>query len=240
LIVVAALFIGGMAVERLANPTLPEAVGAGAVVAAIASAINYLVARVLLKTARAVDSIVLEADGHHLMSDVWTSIGVILGLVLVKWTKIAWLDPVIAILVAVNIVRIGLNLVRRSFDGLMDRALDDSEIDGIRAAIESHLTPEMTYHALRTRRAGSRRFADYHLLVPGEMNVTCAHDHEMEIERAIELAVPGIEVTSHIEPVEEPRAWNDSRVSGIAALAGAAPDGIAPGRIAPASEAERS
>jgi cation diffusion facilitator family transporter len=171
-----------------------------------------VVAQLLLRTAKSADSIVLEADGHHLMSDVWTSVGVVAGLWLALWTGYAWLDPLLALLVAANIVRIGFSLLRRSFDGLMDRALEADEVTRIRDAIEAGKGEDMTYHALRTRRAGSRRYADYHLLVPGDCSVTEAHDREMAIGRAIEEAVPGIEVTTHIEPIEEPLAWNDSRL----------------------------
>jgi len=212
LILAAAAGIAIGAMQRLRDPVLPRGIGVGVAVALLAALINLVVARVLLKTAKSADSIVLEADGKHLMADVWTSIGVVIGLLLAQWTQIAILDPILALLVALNIVRIGWSLLRRSFDGLMDRALEESEIARIRAAIENTLCDGMTYHALRTRRAGSRRFADYHLLVPGELSVQSAHDCEMGIEKAIERAVAGIEVTSHIEPVEEPLAWNDSRL----------------------------
>lgn len=212
LILVAAAAITIEAGRRLLHPVLPRAVETGVAVALLAALINFWVARALLQTARRADSIALEADGHHLMSDVWTSLGVAAGLCLAAWTRHAWLDPAMALLVAANIVRIGLSLLRRSFDGLMDRALEDDEVARIRAAIEGAIGSEMAHHALRTRRAGSQRFADYHLLVPGGCSVAQAHDCEMMIGRAIESAVPGIEVTTHIEPIEEPLAWNDSRL----------------------------
>lgn len=212
MIVVAAGTILWTSVGRLLHPVPPENVSAGVAIALMATALNFVVARVLLKTARSADSVVLEADGHHLMSDVWTSLGVVAGLGLASATHLPILDPLLAIAVALNIVRIGASLVRRSFDGLMDRALESYEVEAVRGAIEAHLARGMTYHALRTRRAGGRRFADYHLLVPGAMSVESAHAVEMQIEAAIEAAVPSIEVNSHIEPVEEPRAWNDSRI----------------------------
>jgi cation diffusion facilitator family transporter len=212
LILVAAIAIAAQAILRLLNPTMPTEVGLGTGVAIVAAVINFVVARLLLRTAKTADSIVLEADGHHLMTDVWTSIGVVAGLWLAVSTGHAWLDPLLALLVAANIVRIGYSLLRRSFDGLMDRALEADEVTRIRNAIEASKGDDMTYHALRTRRAGSRRYADYHLLVPGDCSVTHAHDCEMAIGRAIEEAVPGIEVTTHIEPIEEPLAWNDSRL----------------------------
>lgn len=212
MIILAAGAIFWTSFGRLLRPSAPENIGAGVLVALVATALNFVVARVLLRTAKSADSLVLEADGHHLMSDVWTSVGVVAGLSLASATHLPILDPLMAIAVALNIVRIGASLVRRSFDGLMDRALEEREVEAVRGAIATNLAPEMTYHALRTRRAGGRRFADYHLLVPGAMSVASAHQIEMQIETAIEGAVNGIEVTSHIEPVEEPRAWNDSRI----------------------------
>jgi cation diffusion facilitator family transporter len=211
LIVVAAFEIAFEAAHHFANPSLPQGLSLGIAMALVATAINFAVARVLLRTARQVDSIVLEADGHHLIADVWTSVGVVGGLVLVQWTHLAWIDPLIASLVAVNILRIGWHLLALSFDGLMDRALGEAEVAGIRGAIDATIGGDMTYHALRTRRAGTRRFADYHLLVPGHLSVKEAHACEMRIEAAILAGVPGIEVTSHIEPIEEPLAWNDTR-----------------------------
>lgn len=210
LILVASLSIIWTALPRLSQAKMPESLGWGLSLALVATAINYGVGLTLLRAAHRLDSIVLEADGHHLLSDVWTSLAVMAGLILAKLTGRAWLDPLLAALVGVNIARIGWDLLRRSFDGLMDRALQDDEVRKIRAAIENELEEGMDYHALRTRRAGEQRFADYHLLVPGAMSVTRAHDYEMKIGGAIERAVPGVEVTSHIEPVEEPAAYNDS------------------------------
>ena len=210
LILVASASIMWSALHHFADAKVPGALGLGLGAALFATAINYFVGRTLLRVGAQLDSIVLEADGHHLMSDVWTSLAVVAGLILAKLTKIAWLDPLLALLVGINIARIGVDLMRRSFDGLMDRALNDDEVRKIRQAIDAELQPGMNYHALRTRRAGEQRFADYHLLVPGAVSVTHAHDCEMRIGAAIGAAVPGIEVTSHIEPIEEPAAYNDS------------------------------
>jgi cation diffusion facilitator family transporter len=209
LILVAAVLIVFSALHRLAHPLLPEALGAGMALVLISTAINFLVGYLLLKEGRRVESIVLEADGHHLMTDVWTTIGVVVGLLLVLWTKQPRLDSLLAILVAANIVRVGLNLVHRSFDGLMDHALAPAEDIKIRAAIEEEILPGMKYHALRTRRSGNRRFADYHLLVPGKLHVKAAHDCEVDIGQSIQAAVPGIEINAHIEPLEEPLAYTD-------------------------------
>ena len=210
LICVASASIVWTALHHFQNPQLPESLGWGLALALLATAINYVTGIALMRAAKKFDSIVLEADGHHLLSDVWTSLAVVTGLVLAKITGLAWFDPLLALLVGLNIARIGWSLLHRSFDGLMDKALSNEEVRLIQKVIESELQDGMTYHALRTRRAGEQRFADYHLLVPGHVSVQEAHDCEMHIGRTIEKAVPGIEVTAHIEPVEEPAAYNDS------------------------------
>lgn len=210
LVLVAAVTIAWQAVKRLLDPQPLEAVGDGVVISLAASAINFAVARVLLRVARERGSLVLEADGRHLMTDVWTSLGVIVAIIVVGLTDQSWIDPAIALLVAVNIAWTGFALLRKSFDGLMDRALPEEERREIRRAIEATLPPGATYHALRTRQSGGRRFADFHLLVPGEMSVREAHDVAERMEAAIARAVPGTEATIHFEPVEEPAAYRDS------------------------------
>lgn len=205
----AGLTIAITALRHLSAPSVPSDLWLALPIVLIATLVNYGVGQLLVREGRRVDSIVLEADGGHLLADVWTSIAIVTGLILVKMTGLAWLDPVLALGVALNIARIGAGLLRRSFDGLMDRALSDAEVEAIRAAIEAALQPGTTYHALRTRRAGAHRFADFHLLVPGAWPVRLAHDCEMDIARQVEAAVHGIEVTTHIEPVEEPAAYND-------------------------------
>jgi cation diffusion facilitator family transporter len=210
LIIAAAVGIAMYAVHRLIEPEPLESLGIGVVLAAVAALINFGVARVLLRVGRSHDSIVLEADGHHLMADVWTSAGVLVALGLVWLTGRLWIDPLIALLLAANITWTGCTLLWRSFNGLMDHALPEEEQAKVRHAIESQLGPEMAYHALRTRQAGSRRFADCHLLVPGSSTVRQAHDVATRIEQAVRLAFPGMEVTVHIEPIEEDAAWRDS------------------------------
>ncbi len=209
-IVVAAIGIGWYAVRRLLLPQALEALDIGVVVSLAAALINLVVARVLLRVGRAFRSVVLEADGKHLMTDVWTSFAVIVGLLLVRWTGIETLDPIIALIVAANILWTGGDLIRVSFNGLMDHALSLEEQALVRAAIAPHLSEGMAYHALRTRQAGARRFADFHLLVPGNMSVRQAHAVGTRIEEAVETALPGLEVTIHIEPIEEKAAWEDS------------------------------
>jgi cation diffusion facilitator family transporter len=210
LILVAAGGIAWYAVSRLLIPEPLESLGVGSMVALAASLINFAVAQVLLRAGRKYGSIVLEADGKHLMTDVWTSGGVLLGLALVALTGVNALDPLIALLVAANIVWTGYDLVRRSFDGLMDHALPVEEQARVRGAIEAQLGPDMHYHALRTRRAGSHRFADFHLLVPGSWTVQQAHNLTNRVERAVREAVRNLEVTVHIEPIEERASWEDS------------------------------
>jgi cation diffusion facilitator family transporter len=210
LILVAAGGIAWYALQRLFAPQPLHALDVGLLVAAAASAVNLAVARLLIRVGRRHGSIILEADGQHLMTDVWTSAAVLTGIALVWLTDLHVLDPLCALLVAASIVWTGLGLVRRSFDGLMDRALPEAEQTAVRTAVEARLEAGMTYHALRTRRAGARRFIDFHLLVPGGMTVKQAHDVGERIEAAVASALPGSEVTVHIEPIEEQAAWEDS------------------------------
>jgi cation diffusion facilitator family transporter len=210
LILVAAFGIGWYAIQRLIDPQPLDSVGLGTIVTIVATLVNLFVARLLLRVAAQHDSIVLAADGRHLMTDVWTSLGVVAGLVFVRWTGIERLDPLIALVVGANIVRTGIDLVRTAFDGLMDHALPPVEVSALREAIVKELTPGTTYHALRTRRAGSRRFVDLHLLVPGRVSVNYGHELATRIERAVSAVLPGAETTVHVEPVEDRASWRDS------------------------------
>jgi cation diffusion facilitator family transporter len=225
LILVAAGGIGWVAVVRLVTPQRLQALDVGLVISAAAALVNLAVAQVLLRVGRKHQSIVLEADGHHLMTDVWTSVAVILGVGLVWTTGIDAFDPICALLMACNIIWTGLHLVRRSFDGLMDHALPEAEQHVIRAAIQGQLQAGMTYHALRTRRAGTRRFVDFHLLVPGILTVNQAHAVAGRIEAAVARAFPEMEVTIHIEPIEEPAAWQDSALLPLEQAAALAKEG---------------
>jgi cation diffusion facilitator family transporter len=215
LIIVAALGITVTAIERLLHPVSLEAVGLGLLMTGIAALINLVVAQILLRTGRRHRSIILEADGHHLMTDVWTSAAVVVGIAVVVITNRHWLDPVIALLVAVNILWTGFRLVRRSFHGLMDVALPEEDLVRLRAAISGQLETGTTYHALRTRLGGSRMFADCHLLVPGRWSVKQGHDLGDRIEKAVREAFPGLELTLHIEPIEARASWEDSEILGI-------------------------
>jgi cation diffusion facilitator family transporter len=236
LIFVAALSIGWYAVRRLLVPEPLRPLDLGLALSLVAALINFGVAQLLLRVGRARGSIVLEADGQHLMTDVWTSVGVLAGLALV-WlggrlfnADLQWLDPVLALAVAVNITWTAFDLVRRSFNGLMDHALPAEEQAVVRAAIESRLEPGMDYHALRTRQAGARRFADFHLLVPGRLTVQHAHEVTGRVEDAVRVALPGIEVTVHIEPIEERGSWEDSALLPLEQAARRAQSRDIPGR----------
>lgn len=212
LILAAAVGIAWYAITRLVTPEPLFELGAGVVVALIATVINLAVAIWLLRVGRRYGSIVLEADGQHLLTDVVTSAAVVAGLALVAVTGRDWLDPVVALLVAANIVRIGWGLVIRSFNGLMDHALPAAEQALVRQAIEANLDPGTAFHALRTRQAGTDRFVDFHLLVPGRTPVTRAHHLAERVELAIRTALPGTEVVVHIEPIEEQASWEDSQL----------------------------
>jgi cation diffusion facilitator family transporter len=212
LIVIAAVGIIYAAIRRLIVPVELEKLGIGSLVSGVAAAINFAVAIVLLRVGRRHHSIVLEADGHHLMTDVLTSVGVLFGLGVVALTNRNWPDPLVGIIVAINILWTGFKLIRRSFDGLMDHALSDAEQTQLRAAIAEQLGPDATFHALRTRRGGTRRFADCHLLVPGAWTVKRGHDLAESIERAVREKMPGLELTTHIEPIEAKASWEDSEL----------------------------
>jgi cation diffusion facilitator family transporter len=215
LIIVAALGIISTAVQRLFQPAPLEKLGLGLALTGVATIINLIVARILLRTGRQHASIILEADGQHLMTDVWTSAAVVAGIAVVGITRHYWLDPVIALFVAANIIWTGFQLVRRSFHGLMDVAMPEKELARMRTAISSQLEPGTTFHALRTRQSGSKLFADCHLLVPGGWSVQQGHDLGDRIERAVRAAFPGLELTLHIEPIEARASWEDSELLGI-------------------------
>jgi cation diffusion facilitator family transporter len=212
LIFAAGVGIVGYAMTRLLEPEMPTALGPGLLITSAAALINGLVGMILVRAGRRHESIVLEADGKHLVTDLFTSLGVLIGLGLVWLTEWRWLDAVTAVLVACNILWTALDLLRRSFNGLMDHALPIKEQKQVRTTSETHLGPEMTYHALRTRQAGSRRFVDFHLLVPGSYTVDHAHRLGDQIEDALRATLPGLEVTVHIEPIEYPGAWVDSEL----------------------------
>jgi cation diffusion facilitator family transporter len=209
LILVAAVSIGYTAVERLLHPRALEAIGAGLLVSVLASAINLGVARILLKVGKEHRSITLEADAHHLMTDVWTSVGVIVAVGLVALTGWDWLDPTIALAVAANIVWTGWQLMRRSASGLMDESIPEQDLNSITRTLDAYRANGISFHALRTRQAGRRSFVSLHILVPGDWSVKQAHDWLERIEADLRKAVPNCHVTTHLEPADDPRSMDD-------------------------------
>lgn len=210
LIIVAACGIAVPAVSRLVTPQPIEQVDLGLVLSGIASLINLAVARVLLRAGRRNSSITLEADGHHLMTDVWTSAGVLLGVGMVAVTGWHRLDPIIAIAVALYIISSGARLLWRSAHGLMDRALPPEQMEQIHRILNKYCTEEVSYHALRTRESGGRSFVSLHVLVPGEWSIQQGHDLVESIEREIRDALPTtVSTFTHLEPVEDPTSWHD-------------------------------
>ncbi|MEI7613200.1 MAG: cation diffusion facilitator family transporter [Betaproteobacteria bacterium] len=204
LILLAALSIGYTAILRLLNPQPLEAVGFALIVSALASILNFATARCLLRASNRYHSITLEADAHHLLTDVWTSLGVIVGVALVVLTDWLWLDPVIALLVAVNIVWTGYRLVRRSADGLMDSSLPAEQLLQIENLLADYRGQGLKFHALRTRQSGSRTFITLHVQVPGHWSVQQGHDQTKRIEAAIHQTMWNADITTHLEPLEEP------------------------------------
>ncbi len=176
LILIAALCIAYAAVERLLHPQPIEAVGIGLAVSVVASLINFATAHTLMKVGRQHNSITLEADAHHLLTDVWTSAGVIVGVALVWLTDWLWLDPVIALFVAANIVWTGWQLLQRSAAGLMDASIPGEQLKAVETVLDEYRNQGLDFHALRTRQAGTRAFITLHVLVPGAWTVQLGHD----------------------------------------------------------------
>jgi cation diffusion facilitator family transporter len=209
LIMLAAASIIYAAVGRLLAPQPIERVELGIGISIIASAINLVVARLLFRAGRRHQSITLEADAHHLMSDVWTSVGVIIGVgasALTDWHR---LDPIIAIAVGLNIVRTGVSILRRSLMGLLDTAIPEDLLLKISNIFSHHAPAGVRFHALRTRQAGARRFIDFHVLVPGHWSVQRGHDLLEQIEEEVRSAVPNSSVFTHLEPIEDPASFAD-------------------------------
>jgi cation diffusion facilitator family transporter len=212
MIFVAAIAIIISAVDRFLHPQPLENVGIGLGISVFASAINGGVAFVLLRAGRAHKSVTLRADGKHLMTDVWTSVGVVVGVLLVQLTGWERLDPIIAFAVGVNIVVAGYRLIAESTSGLLDRTLPDEENAQIVAVLLAHTTDDVKFHGLRTRSAGRYGFATFDALVPGTWSVRKAHDLVEVIETDIHAVAPELDLRIHIEPREDPRAYGDHPV----------------------------
>ena len=210
LIVVAAAGIIWTAIPRLVEPRPLEMPLAGLSLTVLASAINLAVALILIRTGRAHHSITLEADGKHLMTDVWTSAGVIVGVALVYVTGWLRLDPAVAIAVAIHILWTGFGLVRRSVRGLLDQAISAEDQKEVTKLFKEYSRRYgVSFHAFKTRQAGARRFVSFHLLVPDAWTVAQAHQLSEEIESRIRSMVPNAGVFTHIEPISDPASYND-------------------------------
>jgi cation diffusion facilitator family transporter len=206
LILVAAILIIYTAARRFMNPAPLTDLGLGLMISVLASGINLAVSRFMLRMAKRYDSITLEADAHHLMTDVWTSVGVVAALGIIAFAPPNWtiLDPIIAVIVALNIIFTGVSLIRRSMAGLMDSSLSESEIQQIEKAILGSLSSGTAFHSLRTRKSGSQRFVDLHVMVPCNWTVVEGHDQCERIEAAISVQLPKISATTHLEPDQAP------------------------------------
>lgn len=212
LILIAAVAISYAAIERLLNPQPLEAVGFALVISVVASIINLATSRTLMNVGKKYKSITLEADAHHLMTDVWTSAGVIVGVGLVWLTGWLWLDPVIALLVALNILWTGWQLLQRSAAGLMDVSIPEVELQAIEAILDGYRKHGLKFHALRTRQAGTRAFITVHVLVPGAWTIQHGHDWSERIEADIRQAVTHAHITTHLEPMEDPVSLADQEL----------------------------
>lgn len=212
LILLAALAIGWTAFDRIIHPHAIEQAMLGLIISAGASLVNLFVALKLLGIGKKYNSIIFEADAHHLLTDVWTSVGVIAGVFLVSVTHIQILDPIIAIVVAINIIVTGVVLMKRSAVGLMDSAISKDEHEKIITYLKTFENKKIRYHAMRTRQSGMRKFVSLHVLVPGEWSVQKGHNLLEEIERGIRGIVPRITVTTHLEPIDDPVSLKDINI----------------------------
>jgi len=212
LILVAAVSIAYAAYGRLLDPKPLEQVGLGLVVSVAASGINLATALLLVRVGRKRNSITLEANGHHLMTDVWTSVGVIGAVGAVAMTGWTRLDPIVAFIVAANIVWTGGKIVQRSIAGLMDASLPAEDIDQVKKVFAQHEAAGIQFHALRTRQAGMRKFVSIDVLVPGAWSVQQGHDLVEKIEAEIRAVVSDSSVFTHLEPIEDPLSWADEKL----------------------------
>jgi cation diffusion facilitator family transporter len=209
LILIAAVFIGIASIQRFFDPKPIEQIGIGLIVSVVASLINLFVALVLFKAGKKYNSITLTADAKHLMTDVWTSAGVLIGVGAVVFTGWIRLDAIVAFLVACNIVWTGVSIVRSSVSGLMDKALPTEEQSTIQNALEPYKQTGIQFHAFLTRQAGSRQFVSFHVLVPGSWSVTQGHQLLEQIESDLRKVFPRIIINTHLEPIEDPISYVD-------------------------------
>ncbi len=216
MIFVAAAFIIVSAVQRLIHPQELESLGIGLAVSMVATAINGAVGVLLIRVGRQHRSATLKADGQHLMTDVWTSIGVLVGVTLVAITGWLPLDSIVAIAVAINILVMGTRLVIHSTSSLLDAALPSSDVDLVMGVLDRHRSDDVDFHGLQTRASGRTRFVSVHVLVPGAWSVQQAHDVVEVVEADLRTALDGVHITTHVEPCEDERSYEDYTYDGIA------------------------
>ena len=210
MIFVAAAFILYVSGERLLNPQPLESLGVGLVISVVAAVLNGVVGMLLLRAGTRHRSPTLKADGKHLLTDVVTSAGVVVGVALVWLTGWDALDPIVGIAVAINILVIGYRLVHESGMGLMDVTLPDQDNQVIEEVLARHREPgRVDFHELRTRESGKWRFVEFHALVPGDWSVERGHDLVEKVEQEIHAALEHSHITTHLEPIEDERAYND-------------------------------
>jgi cation diffusion facilitator family transporter len=210
MILLAAAGIVMTALPRLIRPQPLEQLGLGLAISAAASLVNLGVALVLMHAGKKHGSITLEADARHLMTDVWTTGGVLIGIALVWITGFTRLDPIIALLVAANILYTGYRLLWRSGRGLLDAALPPQELASVKAILDAYQSQGVKYHALRSRQAAARKFLAVHLLVPGNWTVRQGHALAEQVEQQVLAALPNTNIVTHIEPVEDPISLEDA------------------------------
>jgi cation diffusion facilitator family transporter len=206
-ILIAALGIILTAVDRFFQPQPLTQLDFGVVLALVATGLNGGVAWVLLQAGKRLNSITLRADAYHLLTDVWTSIGVVVAIGLIRLTGWTWLDPVIALAVGLNIIWTGAHLLRETLSGLMDQSLPPDQLQLITALFVPHESQGLRFHLLKTRQSGSQSFVSFHVLVPGHWTVRQGHDLCESLETAIARQIVGAQVTTHLEPLEDPRSW---------------------------------
>lgn len=209
LILVAALSIAGAAVMRLLTPQPLQELGMGLTFSVAASVVNLVVALLILRAGRKHKSITLEANANHLLTDVWTSVGVVAGIGLVVVTGWLWLDPVVALLVAANIIWTAIGIMRKSVGGLMDAAISAEDVAAVRKIFQNYESGGVKFHALRTRQSGVRRFVSVHVLVPGDWTVQRGHELLEQIEADIRRTLSDAVVFTHLESLDDPASWED-------------------------------
>lgn len=209
LILAASAAIIASAVQRFISPEALEKVGIGLAISVVASILNGVVALILIRVGTTHRSMVLVADGKHLMTDVWTSAGVVIGVGAVALTGWERLDPIIALAVGVNILWTGWGLLRQSVSGLLDERLSDDDIDKVVEILADMESDDLQFHGLQSRASGRQRFVSMHMLVPGAQSVQQAHDIANDVEARIDAVLPQTIVTIHVEPIEDPTAWGD-------------------------------